>query len=218
MIKKLKENYNEYFEFDIYIPICLFHNVIESTEDKLSSNILKIPKKLTQQELNEVSYKVQKIVDNFATDTIDKIAKEYGCKLLDGITTGSSLKSTRNKEELSFACYYKIQIPTPITNVSTNVQNKVSEFKIRIANHLSTKELRTLADIYNLKIFNQYMVDMYKPELEIYTANIMEAMTNFVDKIENYADFVETMSDIKMQDLQQVKDVAAQGDFPELNK
>lgn len=200
------------FDFEISMFLNMFHTIQEDvSNDKLDSSILNIPKKLAFNDLINVNDKVRTVVENFATNTIKEIAEDYGCKILQTYT-GKVCKSPNN-EELSFACYYNIKRLEPICNVSEQVARQISEFKIRIANHISSVELRTYYAMDNVKVFHEYMKDLYKSELELYTENIFTTMSDFVSVIEDYPFVVDTFNDIDIEDIKKVKSIAIQGGF-----
>ena len=200
------------FDFEIDMFLNMFHTIQEDiSNDKLDSQILNIPKKIAFNDLLKANNNVKNIVENFATDTIKEIAEDYGCKILQTYT--GKVCKTPDNEELSFACYYNIKRLEPIDNVSEQVAKQISEFRIRIANHISSAELRTYYAMDNVKVFHEYMKDLYKSELELYTENIFTTMSDFISTIEDYPFVVNTFNDIDVEDIKKVKSIAIQGGF-----
>ena len=208
-------NNNGIFWFDIGIALMLQNTLKENEVDKLDKNILSIPPKLTTNEIIQYSNEVENIVKNFAQNTIKNIATDYNCTITKEYT-GKPGKNPNNKLELSFAYYFTIDLKYDIKNISTELQQQLNTFNLRISNHLSIRELRSLYAMNNIKTFSEYMVDLYKPELEIYTENIFNVYDAFIDRIENYPHILTTFEDIDENDIKMVKEYAAQGDFPEL--
>ena len=202
------------FEFDIDFNIELTDIVTEENKH-LDRSFLYIKDKATNEEIEQANEVVGRVVKEFATPTLEKLSKRYDLTIdFNKSRTGSSLLSPLNHNELSFAYYFDVHINSPILNTSEKSENKLSTFSIRIANHISPSELIGINNMNNVKIFHNYMINMYESSLSKYVNNIFRSYETLLEHIESYPNLVDNFSDIKLSDIQAVKKYAVQGNFP----
>lgn len=199
------------FDIDIFFT----HQKVYEEVNKLSKDILYLPDKADMPTIMQVQHTICNTVNAFVYPTITTIANDYNCQIVHN-KLGRAAKMNRDENEICFSQYFTVQLNYTINNVSSQLGKNLKEFKIRLANHINPNELDAIQNSNNVKLFHQYMVDLYKDVFCNYTENVFEAYTTFIDTLESYPNQINTFSDIHENDLATVKQVAVQGNFEEI--
>lgn len=215
MVRLIETTNTDRTTFIFDIDIFFIHQKVYEDMDKLPKDILYLPNKADMPTIMNIQHIIKDTVNEFVYPTIDTLAEEYNCQIIRN-NLGRAAKMDRDENEICFSQYFTVQLNYPITNVSSQLQNNLKIFKIRLANHINPNEIEAMNNSNNIKLFHQYMVDLYKDVFYNYTENIFKAYTNFIDVLSSYTDPVNTFSDIHLKDLAMVKQFAVQGNFEEI--
>ena len=219
MIKIINESIDNFdienmiFEINLSIPI--FHVHGNEKEFAFSEN-WKIDDLIIPNNVSKADTKTAlKIVDKFIIDnvmpTIKDVANEYNW--ITKVIIKNSSSSNTMKSPQSLAYYSEIHCDISNVNCSDILRGKLSNFVVRVANHISTKERETIKSYGNVKLYSNQIMNLEEAQFIEYLHNIFNAYEVFIGSLSLYPNRIEDFSDVAYNDIALLKQVAVQGRF-----
>ena len=216
---------NMIFTINIYLPI--FHTnehekeFVISEDWKIDRDMVIPNRKMSDGELDDMLQRLNRIITYHADNTINILVDAYN--MANGmmynvlrVVQSNQNKITNNTQ--SYAHYVEVECDVSNIQCSEKVENSIKTFKIRIANHISKSEFKTLQNMDNVKIYHNQMLDLCEEQFSIYVTNILNGYGNFIDTLSNYPCEINKFSDIREQDISKLKQIAVQGRFEDYEK
>lgn len=215
MIKLLCEDLENNFEFDMVLPITIKVKELFYNEDwKINKDWFDLSSKASGPMMKDIRNLVDNYVETNTVPTLlNLLQKSEGAYTLiqDNGKPFKHGKLSKENGVLSYACYFLITCNVSNIKCSQSVQDSIGSFKIRLANHISAQEQKSISDYGNTKLFVEDINDLYQKLFEDYTNNILTTYTNFLKTLSTYPNKIETFNDINPKDISKLKEISIQG-------
>ena len=221
MIKLVMETteFNSFeFTLNFYVPLYCY-----STEDnyvmedwEINPNLFVAPKNANIEYLKQARQLINDILTINAIPELTKIVDYSNKKFHKDYQFGKPYYGNSGKQdnEVSVSYYINVSCTLNDINCSDTIKKSLSNFKIRIANHISPQEKSSIIKKDNVKLFSEQVIGLYESLFIRYTNNIFTTYSQFLDNLSNYDSYIDTFNDIKTADIDFIKSIAVQGEFP----
>ena len=204
------------FELNLFLPLYQYESELVTEDWTIDPKLLMAPKGSDNEYARKARQIIIDILDDNALPELHKIIKFMN----DKYDRNYTLQSIRHGDvgikqgQVSVSYYIEIGCNTANINCSNKLHNSLSSFKIRIANHISNQEKASFISRNNVKLFSEQVIGLYESLFIRYTNNIFTTYSQFLDNLSNYDSYIDTFNDIKTSDIDFIKSIAVQGEFP----
>ena len=231
MIKIINESANNFdignmvFEINVWLPT-LYPTETDkelsfSESWKLDRNLLIPDRKLDADGYDNMLRNVQTFVETNIPVTTDEVIAEYNNHHVHEYSRKRDRLSNDNKitdKTQSFAFYMDIDYMLPEDlQCSETVRNSLKMIIVRVANHISKKEFKSIENPKDFKVYHNQMIELCESQFKSYVNNILYTYADFIANLLDY-DYIETISEIEASEISRLKRIASQGRFEEYER
>lgn len=216
VIKEIQQVTNPMFTFDIEAGINLSYVTLNLPESWIDKDDFKLPHKIPLQGMREVTNQINIKIEKYVIPELENCLTNNNYTLITGQRKfdkygNGTICKVPGEDVLSYACYFDIKPNDFNIDCSESVTSSIGTFIIRLANHISDSEYKTLANPNNVKFFVQNIDNLYAEKFIKCTENVLNSYTNFLNYLRNYDKRLEKFSDIPVKEVAKLKRIQKQG-------